>query len=167
VGSELGFGVLPQTPALGLNAVLALQLGRLRTAAGVTRWIPGRTAGEDYPGASIRAQAVVGRVVVGFEVLESPLHVWPAAAFEYGRQSVEALRVSAPVNRSTDWLAAGAGAHAARDLGAGFALGLDAYVLGTWSRPRGLLQTERGTAILFVAAPVSARLALEIAYVFN
>ena len=167
VGFELGFGVLPQTPALGLNAVLALQLGRLRAAAGVTRWLPGQTAGEGYPGASIRAQAVVGRAVVGFDVLESPLHVWPAAAFEYGRQSVETLGVSAPTHRSTGWLAAGAGAHAAWDLGADFALGLDAYVLGAWLRPRGLLQTERGATILFVAEPVSVRLALEIAYVFN
>jgi hypothetical protein len=158
---------LPQSPAVGLDALLALRLGRLRTALSVTRWLPGQTAQVGYAGAALRAEAVVGRAGVGFDVFDAPLHVWPAAAFEYGQQSVMPLGVSAPESRRTSWLAAGGGAHAAWAAGAGFELGFDAYVLGALSRTRELLHTEHGDVVLFVAAPVSARLVLEIAYALD
>jgi hypothetical protein len=160
-------GTLPQSPGFGPQPQLALRIGRLRAALGLTIGVAEQIASESRPGARLDASALLGELAIGIDLTGSPLGIWPSAVVELGELTIASLHVAEPSQRSSGWNAAGAGLHAARTLGYGFEVTLDAFLLLPFARPRWLLRTSDGAIPLFTTAPLAGRLSLGIARVFD
>lgn len=165
-GWRLDTGMLP-TPQSGLEARIELRVSRLRAVLGFN-WVPPvETVADAYPGASIRASAILGEGLLGYALVEERFSLVPCAAFEYGALSLASRRIAVPDSQNVLWGAAGAGAHAAYRIAAGFELNFEATGLAPFSRPRLWLRTDRGDLTLFQAAAVAVRISAGIAYVFE
>jgi hypothetical protein len=163
---RLGFGMLPQTPALGFSPQLGLRLGRLLGRIGVTFWLEARTVAERYPSATLDAHGVLGDATVCIELVRVPIALAPCVIAELGQLVLESHRIRSPARSTAGWGAGGGGVYSGYVIAGGFRATLDAHLLGPFSRPRWLVRTAQGNAELFVTDPVTVRIAFGVAFVY-
>jgi hypothetical protein len=164
---RLDSGMLPQTPAIGLQARLGAQLARLHVALGMTYWAPAQTASERYPTAHLTGRGSVGDLTVGFALLELPVRLVPVLSLELGQLDMAARGIAAPAGSDVLWLAGGAGVESTFEPLPHLELGLELLGLVPWPPPRWLVRTPTGDVVAFRTAPLTLHLSLRIAYLFR
>jgi hypothetical protein len=167
VSLRLDLGMLPQRPAFGLGPRVLLQLGPLQAVAGLTWWLVASSQPDNYPSARLEGSGLLGDLVLGFELLATPLRLAPCLVFEHGQLQVSSTDVAKPDDVRFSWTAAGGGVRAGIALVAGFQAGLELLALAPWSRQRLLLQTPGVDVPLFVSDALALRISVELAYVFE
>jgi hypothetical protein len=160
-------GMLPQTPALGLQARLGAQLARLHVALGITYWGPAQTASERYPNARLTARGTVGDLTVGLALIELPVRLVPVLSLELGWLNMAARGIAAPADSDVLWLAGGAGLESTFEPVPLLELGIELLGLAPWPAPRWLVRTPAGDVVVFRAAPFTLHLSVRIAYRFR
>jgi hypothetical protein len=161
------FGMLPQTPALGVQAQLGLRIEPVRVALGLTWWPPARSAPERYPTASLDAHGLLGDALVCVELVRAGFALSPCVAGELGELTLATHAIRVPVTSEITHAAAGGGLRAEYRLAGSLEASLQALALAPFERARWLLQTARGDVEVFVAAPMAIRIAAGMAYVFE
>ena len=164
---RLGFGMLPQAPALGLQPQLGLRFGRLSGRLGFTFWLEARTSSESYPNARLDGSGWLGDAGVCFELARPPITLAPCAVGEFGQLVLEPHDISSPARSPAGWGAVGAGVRTGYLIAGGVWATLDAHGLAPLSRPRWLVRTAQGDAELFTTEPVTARVAIGLSYAFE
>ena len=162
-----GLGTLPQQPALGVQAQLALRISALQLSLGVTYW-PAREQGSPtYPSARLRGSGIVTDVGFGWHLTATPFVLTPALNLELGQLSGEATGIEGPELQRALWLAAGPCASIAVNLSYDWAVALELSALVPISRTHWLVRTPAGDVQAFVAAALAPRLSLRIGYLLR
>ena len=161
----IDLGMLPQTPAFGLQPWIALSVDRLRFAASFAWWVTGHAA-SDYPGAVLEGRGLAGGASLGFELVRTPFSLVPYAVAELAQLRVSTAGVSNPGSAAATWAAVGPGLHGEHGITDEIRVTLDASLLVPFRRPRWLLRTPQGDVAVLSASSATFRLSAGLAYVF-
>jgi hypothetical protein len=164
---RLDSGMLPQTPALGLQPQLGLTFGKVSGRIGMTVWLEADTPSESYPRATLEGRALLGDAALCLELVRATISFAPCAVGELGELVLESRGVSNPGSSAAVWAAAGGGMRAGYPMAGGLWATLDVLVLAPFSRPRWLVRTMQGDAELFTATSATIRVALGLSYAFE
>jgi hypothetical protein len=164
---QLDSGMLPQTPAVGLQPQLGVSLGRVSVRLGITLWFAARTSSDSYPSATLEGRGLLGNAGFCVELLSGPVTLAPCAVGEFGELVLESHGISSPGLSEAGWSAAGGGLRTGYLVAGGLRVTLDAHVLAPFRRPRWLVRTMQGGVPLFATAPATIRLAIGLSYAFE
>jgi hypothetical protein len=164
---RLDSGMLPQTPAFGVQPQLGVSFGRVSIRLGITLWLEARTSSDSYPSATLEGRGLLGDAAVCAELLGAPLALAPCAVGEFGQLVLESHEISTPGSSEAGWAAAGGGVRLGHLVTGRLWVTLDAHLLAPFSRPRWLVRTMQSDAELFTAAPATVRLAMGLSYAFE
>jgi hypothetical protein len=162
-----GAGMLASSPRFGVRPHVGLWFGRVRAALGALVWLDSQSRAASYPRALLQDRALVGDLMVGFELTSGPLSLVPSVVIESGLVTFEPLGITAPSTRRVGWTALGAGVHGAYRVLGGFELTLDVFGLAPFERPRYLIRTARADVTLFESSALTIRASAGVAYVFE
>lgn len=164
---RLEFGLLPQSPAFGVQLALGLRLGPVRVAGGLALFPDAEVRAERYAGARLIGSGLLGELAVRIELVRAPFSLAPVLSFEVGQLAVETRGISSPARGTALWTAAGLGAHAGVRIIGGLELGADFVALAPFARPSWFVRVESGDVPVFTSSSLVARIALGLTYLFE
>jgi hypothetical protein len=159
-------GLLPHSPALGIQAQLELRRSPFYAAGGVSYWPSSEQRSATYPSATLRGSGLFSELSLGVDLSGGPLRVATALCAELGELRADALGIQQPRPTRVLWAAAGASGLAALRLLGSWNLALELGGLIPIFRTHWLVQGPQGDVAAYVAAAVGLRVGLRLGYTF-